>query len=151
MGAGEAAVAEIQRAIEEVRVARAEVIEFENENADVIREYHRLYSEMRKAEETLTTRMAALPVAKGERVDFDEGWYVQCRVDRKIDPKVVMALAPTYIKQHPETVKITLKSWDTALRAGHITAEVYNKAIYEEAGSVIPKIPPFKKEESDGQ
>jgi len=139
----------VQGVIAKVEAARQAVIDFENEYADLITQYHRLYDAMNAAEEEYCSLVSSLTMLdEGEKASFGNGWGARRDSKRELDPAIILEHAYDFVKANPDLVKFSVVELEKAVthaRNGvRLPPEVFEKAVKVVPGTIRALMPKFK-------
>jgi len=138
--------ARIMAKIAEVKALRDRVLDFEEDNADVLIEYINMMNKMSAAESELKTLMATTPMESGTKFAFAPGWVVsKTKGTASMNVPILFRKAPEFVVAHPEMFSITMKNAEAAVACGQLPRDVFDAALTCGEGAVKTSIPAYKE------
>lgn len=144
--AGSRAQELVTKAIEARDEVRRELIEFENENSEVLATYLELYARQAKYEEDVKKAIAqaAAFMPDTKACEFAPGYKYVRPANKVVDAKTLFSMRPDFIKAFPEKITIKAADLDDLVNIGELDAKVRNAVVSEVLGSPRCYVPPYK-------
>lgn len=137
----------VKRAIKAREEAKAVLLEYAAENAEVIQNYLAMVEAHGRLEEEVKTtiRAAAAFNPKLKTFEFAPGYKFVRPVERKVNTAALLERVPDLITEHPEVITIKAGDLDSLVDSGELAATVRNDVVSEELGSPRCYVPPASK------
>lgn len=147
---GKSVLKSIDAAIRRAESARAAVIAFENEHAQIIERYFTLYNAMKAADQAFETLVSSLTMLDaGQKEEFAPGWGVKRDSKREIRPEVILEKAHKFVAKNKDLVKFPVTALEAAVtrpRNGELLpADVFAEAVVVKPGAIRPLMRPYKE------